>query len=94
MTNDQPILIFTETEKPKNCNIRIDDMKVFYQISINKKQFDSLNEDDKIECYYYSPDWSNVKKYQPEEIKRFSQDEKDPSQLLYFKGEQLDSVIL
>jgi hypothetical protein len=53
MTNDKPILIFTETEKPKNCKIRINDMKAFYQISINKKQFDSLNENDKINVYKY-----------------------------------------
>jgi hypothetical protein len=53
MTNDKSILIFTETEKPKNCKIRINDMKAFYQISINKKQFNSLNEDDKIHVYKY-----------------------------------------
>ena len=43
MTNDQPILMFTETEKPKNCNIKVEDIKAFYKISINKEQFDSLN---------------------------------------------------
>ncbi len=53
MTNDQPILIFTKTEKPKNCNIKVEDIKAFYKISINKEQFDSLNEDDKINVYKY-----------------------------------------
>jgi len=53
MTNDQPILIFTEIEKPKNCNIKIQDMIGFYKISINKEQFDSLNEDDKVNVYKY-----------------------------------------
>ena len=57
-----------------------------YHIDFSRVRSGKLNEDDKIECYYYSPDWSNVKKYIPEEIKRFSQDEKDPSQLLYFKN--------
>jgi len=53
MTNDQSILIFTETEKPKNCNIKVKDMKTFYKISINKEQFDSLNENDQINVYKY-----------------------------------------
>jgi hypothetical protein len=45
-----------------------------------------LNEDDKIECYYYSPDWSNPKKFIPQEIKAFNQNESEASQLLYFKN--------
>ena len=53
MTNDQSILMFIETEKPKNCNIKVEDVKAFYKISINKKQFDSLNEDDQINVYKY-----------------------------------------
>ena len=53
MTNDQPILIFTETEKPKNCNIKVENTKGFCKISINKEQFDSLNEDDQINVYKY-----------------------------------------
>jgi len=53
MTNNQPILIFTETEKPKNCNIKVEDIKAFYKISINKEQFDSLDEEDKINVYKY-----------------------------------------
>jgi hypothetical protein len=53
MTNDQSILMFIETQKPKNCNIKVEDVKAFYKISINKKQFDSLNEDDQINVYKY-----------------------------------------
>ena len=53
MTNNQPILIFTETEKPKNCNIKVEDIKAFYKISINKEQFDCLDEEDKINVYKY-----------------------------------------
>jgi hypothetical protein len=43
-------------------------------------------EEDKIKCYYYSPDWTNVRKFPPQEIKPFSQKEKEPSQLYYFKN--------
>ncbi len=53
MTNDQSTLMFTETEKPKNCNIKVEDITAFYKISINKEQFDSLNEDDQINVYKY-----------------------------------------
>ena len=53
MTNDQPILMFTETKKPKNCNIKVEDIKAFYKISINKEQFDSLNEEGQIHVYKY-----------------------------------------
>jgi hypothetical protein len=57
-----------------------------YHVDFSRIRSGKLNEDDKIDCYYYSPDWSNPKKYIPEEIQRFSQNEKDPSQLLYFKN--------
>jgi hypothetical protein len=53
MKNNQPILIFTETEKPKNCNIKVQDLKAIYEISINKEQFDSLNKNDQINVYKY-----------------------------------------
>ena len=53
MTNDQTILMFTETEKPKNCNIKVEDITTFYKISINKEQFDSLNEEGQIHVYKY-----------------------------------------
>jgi hypothetical protein len=42
-------------------------------------------ETDKIDNYYYSPDWKNVRKFPPIEIKSFSQTEKDPNQIYYFK---------
>ena len=58
-----------------------------YHVDFSRIRSGKLDPDtDKIKCYYYSPDWSNPKKYTPEEIKPFSQQEKDPSQLLYFKN--------
>jgi hypothetical protein len=43
------------------------------------------DETDKIDCYYYSPDWRNVRKFPPIEIKSFNQSENDPNQIYYFK---------
>ena len=53
MTNKKQTLIFTNTERPKNCEIKVEEMYETYKISINKKQFDSLDEDSKIEVYEY-----------------------------------------
>lgn len=57
-----------------------------YHVDFSRIRSGKINpETDEIDCYYYSPDWKNPKKYIPEEIKSFSQDEKEPSQLYYFK---------
>jgi hypothetical protein len=57
-----------------------------YHVDFSRIRSGKINlETDEIECYYYSPDWRNPKKYIPEEIKSFNQNEKDPSQLYYFK---------
>jgi hypothetical protein len=53
MTNEKQTWIFTNTERPKNCEIKVEEMYETYKISINKKQFDSLDEDDKINVYKY-----------------------------------------
>jgi hypothetical protein len=57
-----------------------------YHIDFSRIRSGKLNEEDKIECYYYSPEWKNVKKYPPVEIKAFSQNEKDPNQIYYYKN--------
>jgi hypothetical protein len=57
-----------------------------YHIDFSRIRSGKLNEDDKIECYYYSPEWKNLKKYPPVEIKAFSQNEKDPNQIYYYKN--------
>jgi hypothetical protein len=56
-----------------------------YHVDFSRIRSGKLNEDDEIECFYYSPDWRTVKKYPPIEIKAFNQNEKDPNQLVYFK---------
>ena len=51
-----------------------------YHVDFSRIRSGKINPDtDKIDCYYYSPDWTNVRKYIPEEIKA-------SSQLLYFKN--------
>ena len=57
-----------------------------YHVDFSRIRSGKINPDtDEIDCYYYSPDWRNPKKYIPEEIKSFNQNEKEPSQLYYFK---------
>jgi hypothetical protein len=57
-----------------------------YHVDFSRIRSGKINlETDEIDCYYYSPDWRNPKKYIPEEIKSFNQNEKEPSQLFYFK---------
>lgn len=57
-----------------------------YHIDFSRVRSGKLNEDDKIECYYYSPEWKNIRKYPPVEIKAFSQNENDPNQIYYYKN--------
>ena len=58
-----------------------------YHVDFSRIRSGKINpETDKIDCYYYSPDWRNVRRFLPEEIKAFNQNEKEPSQLVYFKN--------
>ena len=56
-----------------------------YHIDFSRVRSGKLNKDDKIECYYYSADWRNIKKFPPEEYPCFNQEEGEPSQIYYFK---------
>jgi len=42
-------------------------------------------EDEDIEKYYFSADWSNLKKYPPKEYQTFNQNKGDASQIFYYK---------
>jgi hypothetical protein len=42
-------------------------------------------ETDKVEKYYYSPDWANTKKFPPKEYACFDQQKNDPNQIYYYK---------
>jgi hypothetical protein len=56
-----------------------------YHIDFSRIRSGKLNKDDKIDCYYYSADWRNLKKFPPEEYPAFSQEDGAPSQIYYFK---------
>lgn len=57
-----------------------------YHCDFSRLRSGKINPDtDKIEKYYYSPDWSNIKKFPPIEYPAFSQEAGDPSQIYYYK---------
>lgn len=57
-----------------------------YHIDFSRVRSGKLNDEDKIETYYYCPDWKFTKKFPPVEIKAFNMNEKDPHQIYYFKN--------
>ena len=60
-----------------------------YHIDFSRVRCGKINPDtDEIEKYYYSADWSNIKKYPVEEYDTFNQEEGEPSQILYYKQYQ------
>jgi len=60
-----------------------------YHIDFSKVRCGKINpETDEIEKYYYSLDWTNVKKYGVEEYDTFNQEDGEPSQILYYKAYQ------
>jgi len=57
-----------------------------YHIDFSRIRSGKINpETDKIEKYFYSPDWSNIKKFPPTEYDSFSQEDGRPSQIYYYK---------
>jgi hypothetical protein len=57
-----------------------------YHIDFSRIRSGKINpETDKIERYYYSADWSNIKKFPPTEYDAFSQEDGRPSQIYYYK---------
>lgn len=57
-----------------------------YHIDFSRIRSGKINpETDKIEKYFYSPDWSNIKKFPPTEYDAFSQEDGRPSQIYYYK---------
>ena len=57
-----------------------------YHVDFSRIRSGKINlEKDDIDCYYYSANWKDPKKYTPIEIKSFSLAEENPSQLYYYK---------
>jgi len=60
-----------------------------YHIDFSRVRCGKINpETDEIEKYYYSADWTNLKKYPVEEYDTFNQEDGEPSQILYYKQYQ------
>jgi len=59
-----------------------------YHLDFSRVRCGKLNDDDEIEKYYYSPDWSNIRKYVPQEYDAFNQEDGGPSQIYYYKQYQ------
>ena len=57
-----------------------------YHLDFSRVRSGKLNDEDVIDTYYYSANWKDYKKFPPIEIKAFSQDEKDPNQIYYYKS--------
>lgn len=57
-----------------------------YHLDFSRVRCGKINdESDEIEKYYYSPDWSNTRRFHPEEYDAFNQDASNPSQIYYYK---------
>ena len=59
-----------------------------YHLDFSRVRSGKLNEDDKIDHYYYSAHWGDTRKYVPEEYPAFNMNEKSDSQIYYFKNYQ------
>ena len=56
-----------------------------YHCDVSRLRMGKMNEDDEIEKFYYSPDWTNLKKFPPKEFDAFNQDKGGGSQIYYYK---------
>jgi hypothetical protein len=57
-----------------------------YHIDFSRVRCGKINyETDEIEKYYYSADWTNIKKFPVTEYDTFNQEDGDPSQIYYYK---------
>lgn len=60
-----------------------------YHLDFSRVRVGKINpETDEIEKYYYSADWSNIKKFPVEEYDGFNQEDGEPSQVFYYKQYQ------
>ena len=58
-----------------------------YHLDFSRIRSGKINpEKDKVEKYYYSADWANIKKFPVTSYASFSQEESDPSQIFYYKS--------
>jgi hypothetical protein len=56
-----------------------------YHLDFSRVRSGKLNDEDKIESYYYSAHWKDTRKYAPEEYPAFNMDAKGDTQIYYYK---------
>lgn len=56
-----------------------------YHLDFSKVRSGKVNEDDEVDTYYYSSDWTNIRANKPEAYPVFNQNNAAPSQILYYK---------
>lgn len=56
-----------------------------YHLDFSRVRSGKLNDEDKIESYFYSPHWKDTRKYPPQEYPAFNMDEKGDVQIYYYK---------
>jgi len=56
----------------------------FYHMDLSKLRSGKVNEWDFVKEYYFSADWTNIKKYPPRELPAFDLREEEPSQVYFF----------
>lgn len=56
-----------------------------YHLDFSRVRSGKLNDEDKVEHYYYSAHWGDTRKYPPEKYPAFNMDNKEANQIYYFK---------
>jgi hypothetical protein len=56
-----------------------------YHLDFSRVRSGKLNEEDKIESYFYSPHWKDTRKYPPQEYPAFNMNDKGDNQIYYYK---------
>jgi len=59
-----------------------------YHIDFSRLRSGKLNDEDKVDTFYYSPNWTDIRKYKPEEYPAFNMNDSSKSQVYYFKNYQ------
>jgi len=60
----------------------------FYHMDISKIRAGVADQYDRIKSFWFSPDWSNIRRYKPVELPAFDLTNDTPSQIYYYKTYQ------
>ena len=60
----------------------------FYHMDISKIRSGKVDIQDRVKTFYYSPDWTNVRKYKPIELPAFDLMDEEASQVYFYKTYQ------